>query len=878
MPQEMTVRQFAEKKKMSLDRLLEQLEQAGISGKAADDPIDSEEKHILLGFLTSKRNSSASALGKVTITRRTQSEIKVPVSKTGYAKPRTKSVTIEKRQRRTYVKRSELEEEQRKRKEEEEEKLRREEELKAKQEALKKEHAVSVEAAAQEEPQEMPQEEPQEMQEIRVAAEQNSPDGEAQEEHSVAKEDVPVAVVVDADAKKQEKEKEKEQAGGRKEKTQTRKNAGREEREVGSMAKGKDGGRENGNFSERGELHVSGDMSGRRRPKRQRKRRHTMPQASTQHGFNKPVDPIVREVEIPESISVGELARRMTVKASEVIKKLMELGTMATINQIIDQDAAAIIVEEMKHKVKRVREDDIEGELRPSLGEEQGECIPRSPVIAVMGHVDHGKTTLLDYIRKAKVAAGEVGGITQHIGAYMVHLERGALTFLDTPGHEAFTAMRARGAKATDIVVVVVSAEDGVMPQTEESLKHAQQSEAPIVIAVNKMDKEGADPERIRQELARIGITAEDWGGDTQFVNISAKTGEGIDALLEAILLQAEILELKVAKDCLASGTVLEASLDRQRGPLATILVQQGTLKKGDMILTGQQWGRVRAMMNHLGQSVMEATPSMPVEVMGLSGTPVAGDEMNVVIEEKKARELADLRQAKAREKDLSRSPADAAEIIFEGVKKPGASVSLIIKADVQGSMEALVHSMAGLGNEQVKVKIIGSGVGGITETDVNQAITFKGAIIIGFNVRADAKARALAVSNGVELSYFSVIYEAIDYVNAVVEGLKEPEIREQIIGMADVREVFHSSKFGDVAGCIVSQGIVKISNPIRVLRDNVVIYEGELESLRRYKEDVNEVKSGTECGIGVKSYNNIRAGDQIEIFARIEIKAAHSS
>ncbi len=554
---------------------------------------------------------------------------------------------------------------------------------------------------------------------------------------------------------------------------------------------------------------------------------------SQQHGFEKPTAPVVKDIDVPESISVADLAQRMSVKSSEVIKVMMGLGTMATINQIIDQDTAAIVVEEMGHNPKLKKENALEEEMIQAT-QQDGEQITRAPVVTIMGHVDHGKTSLLDYIRRSKVAAGEAGGITQHIGAYRVETDNGEIAFLDTPGHEAFTAMRARGAKVTDIVIIVVAADDGVMPQTEEAVKHAKASEVPIIIAVNKIDKENADPDRVKQELSKFEVIPEDWGGDTQFINVSALTGEGVDTLLESILLQAEILELKAVATGAASGAVIEARLDKGRGPVASILVQGGTLNKGDVVLSGHEFGRVRAMIDDTGSEVTSAGPSTPVEILGLSGTPNAGDEMIVVPDEKKAREIALFRQGKYRETKMAQQQASKLENVMNQMKEGEISaLNILVKTDVHGSSEALVDALTSLSTDEVKVSIVSSGVGGITESDINLAMASK-AVVIGFNVRADASARKLIDSEGIDLRYYSIIYEVIDDVKAALSGMLSPDVREQITGVAEVREVFRSPKFGDIAGCMVTSGRVNRNNPIRVLRDNVVVYEGELESLRR--------------------------------------------
>ncbi|HLB31307.1 MAG TPA: translation initiation factor IF-2, partial [Gammaproteobacteria bacterium] len=619
----------------------------------------------------------------------------------------------------------------------------------------------------------------------------------------------------------------------------------------------------------RKELHVASDKSGRR--KKKTKNLRPVVKQVPQHVFEKPTEPIIREVEIPESITVAELAQRMSVKGIEVVKVMLNMGSMVTINQTIDQDTAAIVVEEMGHRPKLLKENALEEEIIKSAAQE-GEAMPRAPVVTIMGHVDHGKTSLLDYIRRTKVTSTEAGGITQHIGAYNVETPKGRITFLDTPGHEAFTAMRARGAKVTDIVVIVVAADDGVMPQTEEAIRHAKAAKVPVIIAVNKIDKANADPDRVMQELSKHDVIPEAWGGDTIFVSVSAITGQGVDALLENISLQSEMMELKAIDKGPASGTVIESRLDRGRGPVATILVQRGEIRKGDVILSGHEYGRVRAMQDEDGKDIEAAGPSTPVEVLGLSGTPNAGDELIVVPDERKAREIALFRQGKYREVKLAKQQASKIESALTQMSEEGKSIlHVLIKADVQGSCEALVGALKQLGTEEVGVEVVNSGVGGITESDINLAATTR-AMVIGFNVRADASARRLSEDEGVKIRYYSVIYDVIDDVKAGLSGLLAPEVRERIIGNAKVLEIFSSHKYGDIAGCIVSNGVIRKSNPIRVLRDNIVVYEGELESLRRFKDDVNEVKSGVECGIGVKNYTDIRAGDMIEVFERVEV------
>ncbi|MFZ7172305.1 translation initiation factor IF-2 [Avibacterium volantium] len=595
--------------------------------------------------------------------------------------------------------------------------------------------------------------------------------------------------------------------------------------------------------------------------------------SSLQQGFTKPAAPVNRDVVIGETITVAELANKMAVKATEIIKTMMKMGEMVTINQVIDQETAQLVAEEMGHKVILRKENELEESV---LGDRDvnAEKVTRAPVVTIMGHVDHGKTSLLDYIRKAKVAAGEAGGITQHIGAYHVETDDGKMiTFLDTPGHAAFTSMRARGAKATDIVVLVVAADDGVMPQTIEAIQHAKAAGVPIVVAVNKIDKPEANPDRVEQELLQHEVIAEKFGGDTQFVYVSAKKGTGVDELLEAILLQSEVLELSAVKDGMATGVVIESYLDKGRGPVATILVQSGTLRRGDIVLCGFEYGRVRAMRDENGKDISEAGPSIPVEVLGLSGVPSAGDEATVVRDEKKAREVALYRQGKFREVKLARQQKAKLENMFSNMAEGDvAELNVIVKADVQGSVEAIVQALQELSTPEVKVNVVGSGVGGITETDATLAAA-SNAIIVGFNVRADASARRIIENENIDLRYYSIIYELLNEIKAAMSGMLQPEFKQEIIGLAEVRDVFRHPKFGAIAGCMVTEGVVKRNNPIRVLRDNVVIFEGELESLRRFKDDVAEVRSGMECGIGVKNYNDVKVGDQIEVFEVVEIK-----
>jgi translation initiation factor IF-2 len=621
-------------------------------------------------------------------------------------------------------------------------------------------------------------------------------------------------------------------------------------------------------------LKTRGDTSGGQgwHARSGRGARHKTETATTDQTFNAPMEPVVRDILVPETITVAALAQKMSVKAAEVIKVLMKLGSMVTINQVLDQETAMIVVEEMGHVAKPAKLDDPESFLNVETEKHDVEALPRAPVVTVMGHVDHGKTSLLDFIRRSRVASGEAGGITQHIGAYHVNTPRGMITFLDTPGHEAFTAMRARGAKVTDLVVLVVAADDGVMPQTIEAIHHARAGKVPLVVAVNKVDKPEANPEKIRQELAGQEVVPEEWGGDTMFQDVSAKTGKGIDELLERILLQAEVLELKAPRDAPARGVVIESRLDKGRGPVATILVQSGTLKRGDIVLAGAVFGRVRAMLDEAGHAIQDAGPAIPVEVQGLSDIPVAGEEVIVLGDERKAREIALFRQGKFREVKLAKQQTAKLEGMFDQMAAGQVkTLSLIVKADVQGSYEALAHALQKLSTEEVKVNIIHSGVGAITESDVNLALA-SNAVIIGFNTRADATARKLVASHGIDLRYYNVIYEAVDEVKSALSGMLAPERKESILGLVEIRQVFRISKVGTVAGCYVLEGLVKRGGQIRVLRDNVVIHTGELDSLKRFKDDVREVKAGFECGLSVKNFDDLKVGDQLEVYEVVEI------
>ncbi len=808
---EVTVRQYADVIGVTVERLQEQLLQAGLSTKQPDEVVTEDEKAELLGYLRRKHGKDAgSEPKKITLKRKSVTELKVPVPTTaaGRAKPRAKTVSVEFRRQRTYAKRSTIEEEAAKQTAERE--LREAEEV-----AARAAERAAAEALGQLEA--VPEPEPEI---VARPADAASSSTSANVESAQAAAPAPVAL--------------------------------------------------DPRLPQMRELHVASDKSGKRR-KKPRAIRPTVVRRPSQHAFEMPTAPIVREVDIPESITVAELAQRMSVKGTEVVKVMMNLGSMVTINQTIDQATATVIVEEMGHKARLMKENVLEEEAM-KVSDDDSDKVTRPPVVTIMGHVDHGKTSLLDYIRRTKVAAGEAGGITQHIGAYGVQTDKGRITFLDTPGHEAFTAMRARGAKVTDIVVVVVAADDGVMPQTEEAVRHAKAGKVPIIVAVNKMDKKEADPERVKQELAKLEVLSEEWGGDTIFVPVSARTGDGVESLLESILLLAEVQDLKAVPKGHARGTVIESRLDRGRGPVATLLVQSGELRKGDVILSGNEYGRVRALYDEDGKELESAGPSTPVEVVGLSSTPNAGDEMVVLPDEKKAREVAQFRQGKYRQGKLEQKHQAKLENIMQQMgEAEKTSLNIMVKADVQGSAEALSDALTRLTSDEVTVNVIHSGVGGITGSDVQLAMASNG-VVIGFNVRADAAARKLVEDEGIDLRYYSVIYELIDDVKKAIVGMLAPEIREQIVGLAEVREVFRSPKFGDIAGCLVTSGVVRRNNPIRVLRDNVVIFEGQLESLRRFKDDVSEVKSGTECGIGVKNYNDIRVGDQIEVFERIEI------
>jgi translation initiation factor IF-2 len=840
---DVTVAQFAEVLKVPVEKLLSQLDEAGIQVSSSEDKISDDAKLELLTYLRRSHGQADTPAGdaaprRITLKRKSQSELKL-----SGAQGRSRTVNVEVRRKRTYIKRDVLEKQAQKEQEELDRKRREQEERveaeKREQERLK---AEKEEAARLEE------EKRQQEEKARINAEEEARKAAEQAAAAKAEEKARLEKAEQDARARRAKEKEKEKGKGKAPRPETR--YGRKE------------------------LHVAGDKSGRRKRKAPLRRRPVAMGGDAQHGFEKPTAPVVREVEIPESIAVSELAQRMAIKGNEVVKVLFNMGAMVTINQVIDQDTATLVVEELGHVAKPISAEAIDEKLLAEELEqvEAGEEVARPPVVTIMGHVDHGKTSLLDYIRRTHVADAEAGGITQHIGAYSVKTEKGRVTFLDTPGHAAFTAMRARGAQATDIVVLVVAADDGVMPQTIEAIEHAKAARVPLVIAVNKIDRENADPERVRSELAQHEIIPEDWGGEHLFVHVSAKTGQGVDDLLDAILLQAEVMDLKAVEDGPAKGLVIESSLEKGRGAVATLLVQAGTLKQGDMIIAGEEYGRIRNMFDETQQSIDAAGPSSPAVVLGLSKTPNAGDDFMVVKNERKAREAAEFRRAKTRETKLAQQQASKLEDMFSQMKDAAVdSISVIIKSDVHGSAEALRDALSKLSTDEVKVNVLSASVGGITETDATLAAA-SNAVIIGFNVRADAAARNAIKESGVDVRYYSIIYEAIDDVKAALSGMLSPEIREQIVGLAEVKEVFSSPKFGDIAGCIVTEGYVKRSNPIRVLRDNVVIYEGELESLRRFKDDVSEVRSGTECGIGVKNYADVRVGDQIECFERIEV------
>ncbi|HHN8373592.1 TPA: translation initiation factor IF-2 [Morganella morganii] len=904
-----SVKSLADEIQTSVERLVQQFADAGIK-KTASDNVSQQEKEALLAHLN-REQGGASQPGKLTLQRKTRSTLSVPV--TG---GKSKSVNIEVRKKRTYVNRDAAEqakaaEEQAQREAEEqarreaEEQARREAEEKAKQEAQAKREAeekAKREAAAAkvtEQAAEPAKREAAEKNNVKENKAKSAPADTRENSEKVRREAEAAEIKRKAEEEQQRKLEAEVKRAAEEARRLAEENGEKWSAPVSEETESEDYHTTTSAHAREAEdesdAKVEGDNRGRSRGaknvRQKKNNRHSekadreearaqLPRgkkqrkgSSLQQSFNKPVAAVTRDVVIGETITVGELANKMAVKGSQVIKTMMKMGAMATINQVIDQETAQLVAEEMGHKVILRRENELEEAILNDRDMGEALAEPRAPVVTIMGHVDHGKTSLLDYIRSTKVASGEAGGITQHIGAYHVTTDKGAITFLDTPGHAAFTSMRARGAQATDIVVLVVAADDGVMPQTIEAIQHAKAAGVPVVVAVNKIDKPEADPDRVRNELSQYGILSEEWGGETQFISVSAKKGIGIDDLLDAILLQAEVLELKAVRAGMASGVVIESYLDKGRGPVATILVQSGTLNKGDIVLCGFEYGRIRAMRNELGQDITEAGPSIPVEILGLSNVPSAGDEATVVRDEKKAREVALYRQGKFRDVKLARQQKAKLENMFANMESGKVSeLNIVLKTDVQGTCEAITDSLMKLSTDEVKVKIIGSGVGGITETDATLAAA-SNAIILGFNVRADASARRLIESESVDLRYYSVIYSLIDEIKQAMSGMLAPEFKQEIMGLAEVRDVFRSPKFGAIAGCMVTEGTIKRNNPIRVLRDNVVIYEGELESLRRFKDDVAEVRNGMECGIGVKNYNDVRPGDMIEVFQVIEVQ-----
>ena len=829
---QVTVKELAQVVDTPVERLLQQMREAGLSHTSAEQVVTDNEKQALLAHLKSSHGAKVDEPRKITLQRKTTTKLKVGGSKT---------ISVEVRKKKTFVKRSPDEIEA--------EKQRELEEQRAAEEAARQKAAEEARLRAEEEARLQAQAQ------AAAQAQQAPAAASAEPAHAAEAEPAPVVPAAPVEERKKDEPRRSDKARSDDDERRDRKQAQHRpslktkaplSRTVRSGEDDADGFRRGG------------------RGKSKLKKRNA-------HGFQSPTGPIVREVAIGETITVGDLAQQMSVKAAEVIKFMFKMGSPVTINQVLDQETAQLIAEELGHKVKLVSDNALEEQLAELLKFE-GEAITRAPVVTVMGHVDHGKTSLLDYIRRAKVAAGEAGGITQHIGAYHVETDRGMVTFLDTPGHAAFTAMRARGAQATDIVILVVAADDGVMPQTIEAIQHAKAAGVPLVVAVNKIDKPGADLDRIRSELSVHEVTSEEWGGDTPFVPVSAKMGTGVDELLEAVLLQAEILELTATPSAPGRGVVVESRLDKGRGPVATVLVQDGTLRQGDMALVGSNYGRIRAMLDENGKPIKEAGPSIPVEILGLDGTPDAGDELSVLADEKKAREVALFRQGKFREVKLARAHAGKLENIFENMgQEEKKTLNIVLKSDVRGSLEALQGSLSSLGNDEVQVRVIGGGVGGITESDANLALA-SNAVLFGFNVRADAGARKIVEQEGLDLRYYNVIYDIIEDVKKALTGMLGSDVRENILGIAEVRDVFRSPKFGAVAGCMVIEGMVHRNRPIRVLRDDVVIFEGELESLRRFKDDVAEVRAGMECGIAVKSYNDVKAGDKIEVFEKVEV------
>ena len=863
---DVTIKQLASVLGTPVDKLLAQLAEAGMKFSSADQVISSTEKVKLLGFLRRTHGKTEpvaedSAPRQITLKRKKVSEITVAPAARGSA---AKTVNVEVRQKRTYVKSSAVDEEQSVDSE-------REDALRKLQESQLKREAEELERQAQE------KKRLEEEAKLRAAEEERR----RAEEERARIEETAALPTVEGETREGEAGRKDEAAKSRTPAHKPHEPPRRAEDDPhrhkvkhGSHRM-QDAGVDADTVSRfaGGELHLTAEERARRSGRKRPKGKPDLTKLTGQHGFSRPTTPVVRDIALADAIVVADLAQKMAVKGSDVVKALFKMGVMATINQVIDHDTAALVVEELGHNVVKSEAKDAETTLIAATEAGQGAKEPRPPVVTIMGHVDHGKTSLLDYIRRTKVAAGEAGGITQHIGAYHVTTDKGVITFLDTPGHAAFTAMRARGAKLTDIVILVVAADDGVMPQTVEAVQHARAAGVPLIVAMNKMDKPEANPDHVKQGLVQHEVVPEEWGGDVQFVPVSAKTGDGVDNLLDAILVQSEVLELRAVREGRAAGVVVESSLDKGRGPVATVLVQSGTLKKGDFLVCGVEYGRVRAMFDEGGQQVNEAGPSIPVQVLGLSGVPDAGDDFVSVADERLAKDVAQQRQSKRRETRLVKQSTKLEDIMAtmtQGGEQQ--TLNLVVKADVQGSVEALRDSLTKLSNDLVKVNVIVSGVGGITESDATLAAASK-ATIIGFNVRADASARKLIEANGLDLRYFSIIYDVIDQVKQVASGLLGTEVREEIIGVAQVREVFRSSKFGAVAGCMVIEGFVKRNKPIRVLRDNTVIFQGELESLRRFKEIVDEVRNGMECGIAVKQYNDVKPGDQIECFERHEVQ-----
>jgi translation initiation factor IF-2 len=817
-----TVKQLATLVGISAEQLLSQMAGAGIDKSSPDDVVTDDEKQKLLAHIRSGQAKVSAEPAKVTLRRKSTSTIKAGAG----------AVNVEVRKKRTYVHRD-LTAEAEKQREIEDAKQREEQEAEERARREAEEAARASEAAA--------------------TAPEESP---VSEEAAAPVEDTVIdPVVIEPPPPPKEDD-------GRRHKKDPHVRRDRPVDDDEPRRHGKPAGKRD---DKRGKLVPSDDERG---PKMRGKRKPgKAAEELSSHKFEKPAAPIIREVKISGPVTVAELASQMAVKSGELIKVLMKMGVMATINQMLAEATAVLVVEETGHKIEVVADDALEQSVLDDYQELKGERTPRAPVVTVMGHVDHGKTSLLDRIRKSRVAAGEAGGITQHIGAYHVDTDNGMITFIDTPGHAAFTSMRARGAQVTDVVILVVAADDGVMPQTEEAVQHARAAGVPIVVAVNKIDKEEADPDRVKTELASREVIPEDWGGDVQFIPVSAHTGQGIDALLEAVLLQAELLELTAVHEGPARGTVVESRLDRGRGPVATVLVQNGLLKVGDAILAGEQVGKVRALVDENGKQIKQAGPSIPVGILGLSGTPDAGDELMVLESERKAREVAEFRSERTRDAEHKRQQAQKLDQMFANMEAGEVSnLNIVLKTDVRGTLEALSSALLKLATDEVRVNLIAQGVGGITESDATLASS-AGAIVLGFNVRADAGARQVIERDGIELRYYSVIYDIVDDVKAAMSGLLAPELREEIVGVAEVRDVFNSPKFGQIAGCMVVEGIVYRNKKIRVLRDNVVIYEGELESLRRFKDDVNEVRNGTECGIGVKNYTDVKPGDKIEVF-----------